>query len=260
MKKLKILLFLLLIGLNLFSIDLNLENSAVANASSGINLIYLTPSSAYYNPAFFAKGIETSYTALFSLNELSYYNLCGGVKLKRFNISSGLSYLDNPEYVEGTYFVGMSASFMKTNFGLTARTLFNKIGDDAYKIAYLFDVGFHKKFSRLSIAMSCKNITASRFDGEKLPIYMLSEASYKLTSKSVFALGIEKQTQQDFIFRFALSYKVSRYFSIFSGYQFDPQRIGAGFLVKIKKINFSYSIRTHDYLNLTHYLSLGYDL
>jgi hypothetical protein len=73
-------------------------------------------------------------------------------------------------------------------------------------------------------------------------------------------LGIEKQTQEDFIFRFAFSYKFSKYFSIFSGYQFEPKRIGVGFLTKIKKINFSYSIRTHEYLNLTHYLSLGYDL
>lgn len=260
MKKFKLLFFSLFIGLNLFAIDLNLENSAVTNASSGINLLYLTPSSAYYNPAFFCKGVETSYTSLFSLTELSYYNLHSGIKLKHFSISSGISYLDNPQYVEGAYYVGFSASYLSVNFGISTKMLFNKIGDDDYKMAYLLDFGFHKEFNQLSLAMSCKNITGSHFDSEKLPIYMLSEASYQLSENAIFALGIEKQTQQDFVFRFSLSYKVIENFHLFSGYQFEPQRIGIGFLTKIKKINFSYSVRTHYYLSLTHYLSLGYDL
>jgi len=71
---------------------------------------------------------------------------------------------------------------------------------------------------------------------------------------------LEKENDFDFSFKFAGRYDILRQLSLISSYQFEPNRIGMGAVFNLYKFNLVYSVRTHQYLDLTHYISLSYEI
>ncbi len=260
MKKFRIIILIIFSFVPLFSIDLNIDNSAYSNTYGSICFINQHPSNSFFNPSFCKSGIETSITTLFSMSELVFYNLSYGKNFKSFGISTGLSYLDNPNYKEGKFFLSFSKKFYDIHFGVSVRNIFTKIINENLLLGYAFDFGFYKNFKSYGIAFSWKNITNAKFDSENLPVYMIWEINYKILNNTKFSLGIEKQTGFDYQFLFASNFKYNNYLNFFSGYRFSPQRIGLGFEISIKKVILAYSILTHPELPITHYISLQYAL
>ena len=259
MKCLFLLCLLLLPAYYLNSLELNLPVSAVQNATSGLNLIFPTPASAATNPAISISGFESSATHLFSLAELPYYNIHLAYQFGNFDLHLGDSYLDHEFFRENHASLSGCFSWQEISIGLALRLLQNEVTGYHEASATLFDAGLLWENGDFSTAIAVHNITQSSFLETDLPVLILWESCYELSEKSRISLGWEKENDFDFAFKFAGRYDLFNIFTILTSYQFEPDRIGVGTVFHLKGINVSYSVRTHQYIDFTHYISVGYE-
>jgi len=253
-----LIIFLIFVNIQIIALDLNLDKSAIHNATSGIALIYESPSATSINPAMCNPGIETSATYLFSLKELPYYHLHSAYKIKSFGLYLGDYYLDHEFYQENILYFALNYHLSNLSCGLSLRYLSNKVENYHNDSSLVFDAGLVWKINDISSAVSVKNITQSSFIEEKLPTVYLYESCYQVTEKSKIAIALEKENEFDFCFKLAARYDIFKLMSILSSYQFNPDRIGVGMVFNVSKFNIVYSVRTHQYLDLSHYISVGY--
>ena len=254
----KLIVLLVFFYISLSALDLNLETSAIHNATSGIALISNSPAASSVNPALFNPGIETAATYILGLKELPYYNFHSAHKLNSFGFYLGDSYLDHEFYKENN--LNFTLNYHRTNLscGLSIRYLSNKVENYHNESSLVFDAGLSWKIDQISAAIAVRNISQSSFLDEKLPTVYLWESCYQVTEKSKIALALEKENEFNFCFKLAARYDIFKLMSILSSYQFNPDRIGVGVNFIVSGFNVVYSVRTHRYLDLTHYISLGY--
>ncbi len=256
--KISFIIFLIFVNIQIIAIDLNLDKSAIHNATSGIALIYDSPSATSINPALCNPGIETSATYLFGLKELPYYNLHSAYKIKSFGLYLGNFYLDHEFYKENILNFALNYQLSNLSCGLSLRYLSNKVENYHNDSSIIFDLGLTWKINNISSALAVKNISQSTFIEEKLPTVYLYESCYQVTDKSKIAVGLEKEDDFNFCFKLAARYDIFKLMSILSSYQFNPDRIGVGMVFNVFKFSIVYSVRTHQYLDLSHYISVGY--
>jgi len=259
MKKTFIFL-LLIVSIHLLSIDINLPPSAAHNATNGLSLILLNPSSGSLNPAICNPGIETSATYLFGLKELPYYNFHSAFRLGNFGFLLGNSYLDHKLYNENIVNLAVNYHLRRFSFGLNFRHLYNRIENYQEDSSLIFDAGFKWENNKIITGFSVRNFLQSSFLNEQLPVFYLWETCYNISTKSKISIGLEKQDNFDFSLKIAGSYNFFRMLTLLTSYQYEPDRIGIGAVFNLKKIKVTYSIRTQQYLDLTHYISVGYAL
>jgi len=252
------IIIILLFCSSLSAVDLYLPSSAIQNATSGSVLIYPSPSAANNNPACSSQGIETSATYLFSLEDLPYYNLHVQYKYRNFGFHVGSSFLTHPLYKESSNSFSLNYTYLNFTFGSSIKHLYNMVENYHEDSTILANVGLLWENENNSTGFSIRNITHSSFLEEQLPIVYLWESCFPITQKSRISVGLEKESDFDFAFKVAGRYDVHKIFTILSSYQYEPDRIGVGAVFNLKYFKFCYSVRTHQYLPLNHYISLNY--
>lgn len=255
------LIFVIIVPiLPLFAIDLNLPDSAIQNSVNGLILIHPTPSSAMVNPAVVEDGIETSVTYLFGIRDLPYYNFHVTYTYGKISLNLGESYLDQYYLKESRTNLSIGYKFNSVTFASAIQILKNKVENYQNATAYLLKAGIVWQNSNFSSGFAIHNFNQSKFLNLDLPITILWESCYQITAKSSFSIGLEKEDNFDFSFKFAAAYQPFQIMKVLAGYQYEPDRIGIGTIFNLKNFNISYSIRTHQYLDLTHYISIGYEI
>ncbi|MCF7794299.1 MAG: hypothetical protein K9N09_05680 [Candidatus Cloacimonetes bacterium] len=257
----KFILFVIILSiLPLYAIDLNLPVSAVQNSANGLNLIHPTPASAISNPAILQQGIETSATYLFGMQELPYYNVHAVYSFGKKSLHLGESYLDQEYLTESRTNLAIGYKFNSFTFAGAVQILRNKVENYHDASSYLLNAGMVWTNSNFSSGIAVHNLSQAKFLELKLPITIMWESCYQITPNSAFSVGLEKEDDFDFSFKFAASYQPFQIMKILAGYQFEPDRIGIGTVFNLQKFKISYSIRTHQYLDLTQYISICYEI
>lgn len=254
----KLFIIVLLFCTTLSAIDLHLPFSAIQNATSGLVLIQPSPSAANSNPACSFPGIETSATYLFSMEDLPFYNFHVQYKYRNFGFHIGNSFLAHPLYRESCSIFGLSYTYHEFSIGSSIRHLYNIVEEYHENSAILADMGLLWQNGNISTGLSVRNVTHSKFMEEQLPIVYLWESCFSITQKSSLSVGLEKETDFDFAFKIAGRYDIHKVLTILSSYQYEPDRIGVGAIFNLKDFNICYSVRTHQYLSINHYISLNY--
>lgn len=255
-----ILCFLVvLLGSKLFTIDLNLANSAVQNATNGLNLVCLSPAAASENPAINTKGFETSATYLFGIKELPYYNLHLNWHWKNYQFHLGHSYLGHDYYKENCSSLALARKIENFTFAFALRHLNYNVENYGNDETLIFDGAISWENDNIHTAFALKNFSNATISNEPTPKYYLWELAYHVGKASCIGLGLEKENDQDFSFKLAARQDIFQKLTLLSSYQFDPDRMGFGVIFQIFKIKISYSARTHQYLDLSHYISIGYE-
>ena len=252
-----IIIFLIYCSI-LSAIDLHLPSSAIQNATSGLVLILPSPSAVKSNPACSLPGIETSATYLFSLEDLPYYNFHVQYKFRDFGFHIGNSFLAHPLYKESSSMFTLNYTHQEFTIGSSIRYLYNMVEEYHEDSALLADIGLLWQKGNISTGLSVHNVTHSTFLEEQLPIIYLWESCFSITQKSRLSVGLEKETDFDFAFKIAGRYDVHQVLTILTSYQYEPDRIGVGTIFNLKDFSICYSIRTHQYLSLNHYISINY--
>lgn len=258
MRKILIAAIVIITCSYLAGIDLNLTRSAVHNATSGLSFIFETPTASASNPALCFQGIETSATYLFGLKDLPFYNFHSAKKFKNIGFYLGDSFLDHDLNLENSLNMGFSYHLDHISSGINLRYLTNDVEGYSNNSVVLFDGGFAWQISNFKTGISLRNIAQSAFLDEKLPTVLLFETCFDVTPKSRLSLGVEKEDEFDFSFKLAARYDILKQMILLTSYQYEPDRIGIGAVFNVANINITYSVRTHQYLSLTHYISLGY--
>ena len=244
----------------LHCIDLNIPQSAVHNAVSGLSLIFSSPATAAVNPANISSGLETSATYLFNLRELPVYNLHFGYQFGSFGIHMGNSFLNHKLYRENL--LEFTAAYRWKSFaaGFGINRLSVAVTDYESEAAIKFDAGFLYENRKFTTGFSVLNVLQTKCENELLPVVINWESCLKVSAKGKLAIGFEKENGFDFAFKFAARYDFFKSFSLLTGYQYNPARLGVGAVFGIGEFHLIYSVRTHQYLDLTHYISVEYEL
>ncbi len=258
MNRLFLILFFVLYINNSQAIFLNLPASALQNATNGLILNRITPSSSIQNPAMIKSGIESSISYLYNLVDLPYYNISSGFTFNKFSISLNNSLLNHQFYKENLASLGVNYHIKKFKIGISSRFLHNSVTSYHSISKFVFDAGILYEQGDISTAFSMKNITQTDFFNTPLPVFFLWESNYKISQVSNISIGLEKQQNFDFSFKMATIYTFFEMFTLISSYQYNPERLGAGTLFKIKNYEIIYSVCSHKYLSLTHYISFCY--
>ena len=243
----------------LLSIEMNLPANSVLNASS--NLIFLCDSPGNYsvNPAFCFNGLEAGYSNLFQISDLPLYNFHFGKKLKLFRFSAGESHLSHPFYKESNSHFAISSHYKNLLFGISFNYIFNEVVNYNANTAFVIDGGFILETEKSTVSFAIKNISKSKVTDIDLPIIIFWETMYKISEKTKVSLGLEKETDFDFSFKIGGSQTLYDILTIISSYQYNPDRISGGVKISVKNIATTYSIKTHQYLDLTHYITVCYE-
>ena len=168
------------------------------------------------------SDMKSKFSIGYSLNHISVFqNRSAGPS------GDGQNGLPSKNYSSNTLDVGIYASLReKISFGAYAKNISNAVLAKGSSVVHLP--------RRLDIGMT----------------YIPSDeliATFALER----VLGYDKSS-----FRFGIEYIVSKTFLIRSGIQINPNRLGAGFSYKFKKLELSYSLLTHPVLSITDVFNL----
>ncbi len=265
MKFLTFVPILFLMPTFLSSAFLQLSPSAKLAAVSDISAFEESPSSIFYNPAVFKKqlSLTSSYFMPFSINDLSYKNLVAGYSLGKFNVATGLQELSNEIYKEQTGILATNFE-ISHNFtlGFDYRFLRKEISTMNNENASQFDVGILATVKRFRLFSSFYNITFSKIGNDEIPQESRTGITYQIYDNLKSGICLVKELGYDFSFDFGVVYYPFTALGILSGFHTEPNnnQFSAGLEFKIYNLLINYGIKTHQYLEITHYFTISYQL
>jgi hypothetical protein len=167
-----------------------------------------------------------------------------------------VSSVNHPIYKENIFDLFIAKKLLLVDIGSSVSYVSTKINTVNNKQLFL-SFGMKTELENWSAQFSINKISLSKTDENVLEINM--ENAYDITNSAKISIGIFKENYYDFSVRMGLFQQFTKNFAIITSYQYSPDRFGIGVKFKIKKINIIYGIRTHQELDLTHALSIGYN-
>ncbi len=258
--KLITIIFIMLLTNTLTSIGLNIPSSALMNGCSNISLLNDQPSAFSSNPALLNPGIESTASYLYNISDLPFYGLHINIKYRNLGWSGNLSYLNHSLYKEISAITGLNLDLQYLRSGISIQYLHVNISGYSQKGVLLINGGISWDVGKLTQSFYWINITSSCIKKNILPVYFVGECCYNWDNAISLAIGLEKERDFDFSYRFGCKWQFFPFLGLTSGYQYQPERLSFGVMFKLIKCRLDYSVRTHKELDLTHYLSLSYEL
>ncbi|MGC9337578.1 MAG: hypothetical protein ACP5EQ_05730 [Candidatus Cloacimonadia bacterium] len=262
-KILLVIIFLILLPAPLLSAFLQIAPSAKLSSVAEIEGLSPEPASIFYNPALFTGNFSLSLThySLFSLGDISYNNLVASFAIGRFPITAGIQIFGNEKYQEQTFILGSNFEIMD-NFvlGLDCRLLNLDVKTIESRMAFQLDGGIYASAQDWKFSVSFSNITFSMIDKDDLPQECRTSIIYKISPHIETGISAVKEIGYDFSFRLGVVYFPIEKLGIMSGVQTHPERFSAGIELQLSRFIIDYALKTHHYLELTHYLTITYRL
>ncbi len=240
----------------IYATNNTLPISAALNSANSLLLLQDSPSNQKICPAIISNSVETSYLELYSDKDLCFYSLDIGKQFKFMNFGLGISSLNHPIYKENTANFAISKKILMIHFGTSFSYISTKINSKEEKSSSL-SFGIKTEQNNWASQFSINKISLLKSDDKEMEINL--ENSYKITKNTKISVGLFKENSFDFSFRIGLAQEFSKYLTLISSYQYLPDRFGMGMTFHLQKIYIIYGIRTHQELDLTHALSIGYN-
>lgn len=262
-KILFIILLLSLQPLRLSSAFIQLTPSARLSSMADIEGLSSEPASIFYNPALFTDTFSLSLThySLFSLGDISYNNLVVCFKLGKFPLATGIQIFGNEKYQEQTFIFATNFEIMD-NFllGIDCRLLNLEVESIEKRMAFQLDGGISAYAQDWKFAVSFSNITFSTIDADDLPQECRTSIIYKISPNIKAGISAVKEIGYDFSSRLGVVYFPIEKLGIMTGIQTNPERFSAGIELQLASFLINYAIKTHHYLEPTHYFTITHKL
>lgn len=243
----------------IFALDLNLPASAQEYSLCGLTILSDSPAVSFSNPALCHPGIITSTTRLYNIPDLFFHQVNAVLRKGFWGVGLGAYYLEHSSYTESSPTLSLSFILKNFNWGLSARFLSNNVKNyhDAHQILINSAILWKSKSNETTFLY--KNLLNQKILNIDLPVYIIWESKFQLAEDFWLAAGFEKQSGEEFIFKFGTRYRILRNLTLLISCQQEPARLGTGFVINIGKCCISYGIQTHQYLPLSHSISLSYE-
>jgi len=235
--------------------------SAKIAALSGISLIDTTSSTMFINPAIMGKELSFSsiYGIPFSYKGVSYKNATASYALGRITLGLGFQNFGDEMYKEQTFMLAANAQVLKKlRIGIGARYLNDKTEGMDPQTAFQFDIGLQAEYERLKFSTSFLNISFNELENDPLPQENRTFISYTITENLEAGCGFIKEFDYAFSFRVGVAYYPIKNAGFFSGFHTEPNQFTTGVEFNLAGIKIQYAIETHEYLDMSHYITIGY--
>lgn len=253
--------YLILLSIPIKACFLQLAPSAKLAACANISVMDNSSQAKFFNPAAPQKviSINTTYSNPFSINKLAFKCASGNYKIRNLNFHFGWQELGNNIYTEQTLLLGTSYRFYENiQVGANFRYLSKIVTTYKNETVYQLDLGGVIEFTNFSFFTSFLNCTYMDLDGETLPMENRTGILYQITDELILAGNIIKEIDYNFSFHFASKYQILDPLQLLVGFQTEPERLSGGLSLDLYNFEFTYAVKNHLYLDLTHYFSLCY--
>jgi hypothetical protein len=227
------------------------EDSASANALSGITLLSWSVSDFALSPTIPATGIAFSCHFPYSVPECGVYSLNTATSLNPFIVSAGISYLDQGDYRVQDLHLGMAFHYNSLSIGYAEHLLYEKVSTGN---------SYHTWNGNLSLSY--------RGDTYGTEIRLMhpgaEDAELNLSASTRVAQGVNCAStyiyspHEEDSYRVATAIEIGEPILLMASWQSNPARFGAGLKFRYKAGEITYGIRTHTDLKLSHSLDLGF--
>ena len=227
------------------------EDTAAANALSGITLISEETGAFQLSPLVDACGISHSYCLPFGMAEVGVYGLNTAVDLKPVTLMFGSSYLDQGDYRWQDLRLGAALGLGNWRIGLA--------GHLEYEVFSTLQ-SYHAFSPDLAVGWR-KNGWGAELRGLRVgddgAQYQISASSQVSPELEAAAAWVHQPAGPDMA-RAATAFRLGKHLKLLSSWQNEPARFGAGIALRYGAGEIAYAVRTHTELSLTHCLDLGF--
>lgn len=227
------------------------EDSASANALSGITLLSTAVSDYQLSPLIGSTGVSFSYNRPFNIGDASVYSLNSAIRVKPLHISYGASYLDQGDYLWQDLHLGVAAGCKGVDLGLAEHLVYEKISTEDSYHSWNTDLALAWKGNAYTAEARWLHLGAA--DAQ-----LHCSASSRVTADISVAADYVYAPRAEDSFRLASSCAIGEYVVLQTSWQNVPSRFGAGIVLHYGAGELSYAIRTHTELSLTHSVDLGF--
>ncbi|MEA1972486.1 MAG: hypothetical protein U9N34_04225 [Candidatus Cloacimonadota bacterium] len=247
---------LLIIVLPNLLLSQTLPSSAMQAAGSNMIFLYDEPANTFLNSATNLEGLQSSFSNFYQIKDLNQYSVIINKNLGRYGVSAGLRSLYFSAFSKNSLTLSCSYHSEFIQLGISENINYTNIEDYQNEYKYITDLGLLITHKQLYTGVSYKNIFGFEDDNERTPIILNWENGYHINENVRVGIMIEKEHNFNFTSAFGSSYCYRNLFTISTSYQLNPDRFSAGIAFKIKNYEISYAIKSHQYLNLSHFVSV----
>lgn len=240
---------------------LQFPSSAKTAALSGISLLNEESSTMFINPAIMGRGLSfsSSYGIPFSFKGVAYKNVSVSYELGRMTIGLGYQEFGDELYKEQTFMLATNAKVLRNiQLGIGARYLNDKTENMDPQTAFQIDLGLRAKYENMKFSTSFLNISFSELENDPLPQENRTFVAYRITEDLEVGCGFIKEFDYAFSFRVGVAYYPIKNAGFFSGFHTEPNQFTAGVEFTLADFRIQYAIETHEYLEMSHYVTIGY--
>ncbi|MBN1948241.1 MAG: hypothetical protein JW784_00725, partial [Candidatus Cloacimonetes bacterium] len=220
--------------------------------------LYDSPSGFSGNPALGSSGLEISGGYLYSIRELPVSSVYINLPVWLIQLGLGYNNLLHPAYQEHLATLNFSGGYAGFRAGMNFHRLFTQVKPYYQSASYLIDLGFVWQHDHWRSGVCLRNILQGKIIDITLPSQYLMETEISIAENCRLALALEKDSGWDFTFRTGASYEIFKQLNFLASYQAWPDRMGAGLVFRLDRISAIFSLRTHNYLKITYFISLSY--
>lgn len=256
----KILLVIFLLTECLYlSANYLLNISANRAAVAEVDLLINSAESIYFLPSQQTSKLSSSFTKPFSFGEIT----CSTISY--CNIRNNLGYGIVQNNVMSDYFSSYITScnisyriFKELIVGFNQKIIYCVEEIEKYR-RYVNDCSFTFENEDKCFSCSVNNIFGIASKYIDLPRLITILGSYDIAKNITFGGGIQ-YSKDELEEIFATSYKMSNKIELDTGYYIHKNQFTFGIGIRMYKFNICYAIMTHPILDLSHYVSIEYEL
>jgi len=205
------------------------------------------------------KGISLSHSNPYGFAELNLMQLSFQQTFHNYAIGFGAYLNNNSKISDRQLYCSYTHSYQQLQAGLLLRYLENEVKNYTTNNSVVADLGFIWKNKNFRHGISISNITQSKTNHISISSPVKFETSFIVNDFSNIGFSFEKEKNFDCRYAFASSIKFYKENKIFMGFMTNPAQFSSGLDIIINNKAFVYGIRTHQYLDLTHSISMIYN-
>lgn len=225
------------------------EDSAMANALSGLSLLSHSVADYRISPVMNLSGFCTNYYRPFNSPDISIFGLHNAIRLNHLYVGIGNSYLHHADYTRHNPYLNAHFSVLGLSVGATGHMVYDSVADEDGEYAWYYDLGAALK--------SGDYVAEMKLLRSNSPIQQVAYSlKGKLGEDLDAAIGFVSQRDEKDYYRVAVSAYLHRFITLYGSWQNDPNRFGMGLQVNPGKWSIMYSIRSHTALDPGHAVSL----
>jgi len=227
-------------------------DTASTNALSGITILSNSIADFALSPNISNTGIAFSAHIPFGMTDCTVYCLNTATQFNPFILSTGIAHLDQGDYRNQDYFLGLAFHYKNLTLGYTEHLQYEKISTGNSYHTWLSNVALTYSCPEYGAEIKSLHLTSSDEEWHISAMVKIIDEVYGAGSY-VYIPNYEDN------YRIATSIKLNEPLSLLVSWQNTPSQFGMGIKLKIKRGELTYAIRTHSELNLSHSLDLGFN-